>query len=53
MKSHITQKFRDAFDKLPKAIKKQAKEAFKLFNQNPYHPSLHFKKIHKMNQFIQ
>ena len=46
MTSHITQKFREAFNRLPKTIKKQAKETFRLFNQNPYHPSFHFKRIH-------
>ena len=47
MISHITQKFREAFNRLPKTIKKQAKEAFHLFNQNPYHPSFHFKRVHR------
>jgi hypothetical protein len=31
---------------LPGEIKKEAKEAYKLFVVDPYHPSLHFKRVH-------
>ncbi len=27
-------------------MQKQADEAFALFQQNPYHPGLHFKRVH-------
>ena len=27
------------------AVQKQAREAYQLFKQNPYHPGLHFKRI--------
>lgn len=46
MKSHITKRFRKAFKQLPKQIQHQGKESYKRFKQNPYHPSLHFKRIH-------
>jgi len=44
--SHTTERFRKAFRKLPKSVQRQAKEAYKLFSKNPYHPSLRFKQIH-------
>jgi len=31
---------------LPGDIKKQAKEAYTLFIADPYHPGLHFKRVH-------
>ncbi len=46
MISHTTERFRKAFRKLPKSVQRQAKEAYKLFSKNPYHPSLRFKQIH-------
>jgi len=46
MKSHTTKRFREAFRGLPKHIQRQAREAYKLFLQNPYHPSLRFKQVH-------
>jgi hypothetical protein len=46
LKSHTTERFRKAFKMLPERVRRQAREAYKLFEQNPYHPSLHFKPIH-------
>lgn len=46
MKSHTTKRFREVFKGLPKHIQQQAREAYKLFQQNPYHPSLRFKQVH-------
>lgn len=40
-----TEKFRKLFSQLPQQIKTQAKEAYKLFQQNPAHPSLGFKEM--------
>ncbi|MCZ7596884.1 MAG: hypothetical protein M5U09_02705 [Gammaproteobacteria bacterium] len=31
---------------MPEDIKRQAREAFALFERDPYHPSLHFKRVH-------
>ena len=33
-------------DLLPQAVKRQAKEAYRLFEQNPYYPSLRFKPVY-------
>ncbi|MDQ3815222.1 MAG: hypothetical protein M3347_14970 [Armatimonadota bacterium] len=46
MTSHITDRFRKAFAQLPEHIQRQAREAYKLFQQAPYHPSLRFRQIH-------
>ena len=46
MNSHTTDKFRKAFAELPANVQKQARQAYRLFIENPYHPSLHFKPIH-------
>lgn len=45
MYSHITQSFRDCFEKLPVSIQQQVEDAYELFKQNPQHPSLAIKKI--------
>lgn len=46
MISHTSARFRKAYRQLPMLIRKQAKAAYQLFQQNPYHPSLHFKQVH-------
>lgn len=46
MISHTTERFRKAFANLPKEIQYQAKEAYKDFKRNPFHPSLRFKRVH-------
>ena len=46
MISHTTQSFRRAFPQLPDHIQRQASEAYRLFTDNPYHPSLRFKRVH-------
>jgi len=46
MNSRTTERFRKAFLGLPKHVQRQAKEAYKLFKQNPNHPSLRFKQVH-------
>lgn len=47
MKSHITADFLKAYRSLPKEIREQARKAYRLFKENPNHPSLRFKPIHK------
>jgi hypothetical protein len=39
-------KFQKAFAELPADVQKQARQAYRLFIENPYHPSLRFKAIH-------
>jgi mRNA-degrading endonuclease RelE of RelBE toxin-antitoxin system len=46
MNSRTTRRFRKAFERLPQQVQKQAKEAYLLFEKNPYHPSLYFKRVH-------
>ena len=46
MNSRTTKRFRQMLAKLPGNIRQQAKGAYKLFTENPHHPSLQFKKIH-------
>jgi len=46
MTSHTTEHFRHAFKQLPQHVQRQARQAYRLFKQNPYHPSLHFKQVH-------
>jgi hypothetical protein len=46
MKSTSTHRFWRCYDALPTEVRKQAKRAYRLFAENPYYPSLHFKRIH-------
>jgi hypothetical protein len=46
MKSTTTDQFWMRYSALPAEIKRQAREAYSLFASDPYHPSLHFKRIH-------
>lgn len=47
MKHFASPDFWDCYEALPEAIKKLADKNFALLKDNPYHPSLHFKKIGK------
>jgi hypothetical protein len=42
-----TVRFWECFEKLPDPVKNLAKQNFQLLKNNPWHPSLHFKKIGK------
>lgn len=42
MTSETTARFWKAFDALPTEIQLQARETYRLFRANPYHPSLQF-----------
>jgi hypothetical protein len=44
--SRTTDRFWKCYSELPESIKKQAKEAYQRFIENPYHPGLRFKRIH-------
>jgi hypothetical protein len=46
MKSQVTEDFLTCFSRLPKAVRSQARKAYRLWRQNHTHPSLHFKRIH-------
>ncbi len=45
MRSHATQEFWKLFHQLPDAVQRQARKAYALFRQNPFHPSLRYKLI--------
>ena len=46
MISHTTKRFRDLLANLPNVIQRQTKEAYDKFQKDPYHPGLHFKRVH-------
>ncbi len=45
MISYTTERFRQAFRQLPDDVQRQARSAYRLFKQNPDHPSLNFKPV--------
>lgn len=46
MKSFTTERFRKLYRELPEPIRRQAREAYRHFSADPYHPGLQFKKVH-------
>jgi hypothetical protein len=44
--SKTTARFRTTLAALPAEIRQQAREAYKLFKQDPHHPSLRFRQVH-------
>ncbi|MHB1377219.1 MAG: ParE family toxin-like protein [Candidatus Humimicrobiaceae bacterium] len=46
MTSITSDRFWKCYRELPEQIKKEAKKAYGEFKKNPYHPGLHFKRIH-------
>jgi len=46
LRSKTTTAFREALSHLPPEIRRRARRAFELFEQNPHHPGLRFKKVH-------
>lgn len=46
MISHTSSRFWDAYAELPEEVKRRARKAYRLFEENPRHPSLRFKKVH-------
>ena len=45
IESRTTRKFRALFTVLPEDVQREATRAFQLFQANPAHPGLHFKKL--------
>lgn len=45
MTSEITQSFRDCFRLLPERVRQAARKNYRLWRENPYHPSLEFKLV--------
>jgi hypothetical protein len=46
MNSRTTRQFRELLARLPQHIQNQARESYRLFESNPHHPGLQFKKVH-------
>jgi len=46
MNSKTTKSFREALETLPQEVQKKAAKAYRRFQSNPKHPSLHYKKVH-------
>lgn len=47
MTSYTTEKFRHLFSDLPEDIKRKTRKAYQLFQQDPFHPGVRFKKVHR------
>jgi hypothetical protein len=47
MKSYLTKTFRKAFDQLHPDVQQQADKAYQLWQQDPYHNSLQFKRVNQ------
>ena len=45
MNHFTTPLFWETYKKLPSEVQKISDEKFELLKENPYHPSLHFKKV--------
>ena len=46
MNSRTSERFRSAFGRLPVRVQARARGAYRLFRQDPSHPSLRFKLVH-------
>ena len=46
MKSRTTRTFWQLFRQLPTPIRRQAADAYRRWQDNPYHPGLRFKRVH-------
>jgi hypothetical protein len=44
--SKATGKFWKCYEQLPAEVQKKAKEAYALFSDDPWYPSLHYKRVH-------
>lgn len=50
IRSRTTRQFWRLFSELPSEVQRDAKRAYGLFQSNPSHPSLHFKKLEGENE---
>ncbi len=46
MVARTTKKFWKAYAKLDETVQQQARSSYRIFRENPQHPSLNFKKVH-------
>ena len=47
MKSFLTEDFIDCYKKLPRHVRTQARKSYQIWKENPQHPGLQFKKVHR------
>jgi hypothetical protein len=45
MKSSVTKTFRKCLNDLPASVQEQAAKAYALWQEDPYYPSLQFKRV--------
>ena len=45
IQSRTSRRFREAYAELPDEVRRQARQAYLLFQNDPHHPSLRFKKV--------
>lgn len=48
MRHRTTDRFWRCFDKLPGHVQKQAEDSFELLKNDPWHPSLHFRRVGRL-----
>jgi len=51
MKSAINEEFLKTYRRLPKEVRERARASYRLFRDNPYHPSLQFKRLEGTNTY--
>ena len=47
MRSHTTVAFRELLNAAPESIRAKAEAAYRIWAENPAHPSLRYKKVHR------
>ena len=49
MRSHATGRFWRCYSQLPSPVQQQARQTYRRWCDDQFHPSLHFKKLHGSN----
>ncbi|MBX3178346.1 MAG: hypothetical protein KF886_13380 [Candidatus Hydrogenedentes bacterium] len=47
MNSHVTAEFRRLFMNLPNEVRQRARHSYLLWKENPAHPGVQFKRVHR------
>jgi mRNA-degrading endonuclease RelE of RelBE toxin-antitoxin system len=48
VRSRTTAQFRREFRRLPDEVQRRARAAYQRFQQDPFHPSLHFRRVNQV-----
>jgi mRNA-degrading endonuclease RelE of RelBE toxin-antitoxin system len=51
MRSFTQNGFWEEYHRLPPDIQRRAREAYRLFSEDPNHPSLNFKRVNQKNRY--